>query len=81
MKMVDLSDNGRDLREVLELASEENVILTTADGRRYVLAEIDDFGDEVRLVREHGELLAFLDQRAAASETIPLEQVKKDLGL
>lgn len=81
MRTLDLSTTPCDLREVLELASEENLILTTADGWRYVLAEIDGFGDEVRLVREHRELMAFLDQRSAASDTIALEQVKKELGL
>jgi len=81
MKNLDLSDDGRGLREVLELASEENLILTTPDGRRFVVAQIDDFEGEVRLVREQRELMAFLEQRSAATNTLTLDQVKKNLNL
>ena len=56
MKTLDLTDGGGTLREVLDLAGEENLILTTPDGRRYVIAEIDDFDSEVRLVRDHRDL-------------------------
>ena len=81
MKTLDLSDGGHGLREVLELASEENLILSTLDGRRYVLAEIDDFDAEIRLVREHRELMAFLDQRSTATDPLTLDQVKQELNL
>ena len=81
MKTLDLSDDGRDLREVLELAGEENLILTTADGRRYVIAEIDDFDSEIRLVRQQRDLMAFLDQRSAATSCLTLDEVKKELNL
>jgi len=81
MKTLDLTDGGGNLREVLDLASEENLILTTPDGRRYVVAEIDDFDSEVRLVREHRELMALLDQRSQSADTISLDQVKRELNL
>jgi len=80
MKNLELSDGGS-LREVLDLASEENLILTTPDGRRYVVAEIDDFDSEIRLVREHRELMALLAQRTEAADTISLDQVKRELNL
>ncbi len=81
MKTLDLTDGGGTLREVLDLAGEENLILTTPDGRRYVIAEIDDFDSEVRLVRDHRELMALLDQRSEWADTIGLEQVKRELNL
>jgi len=81
MKTLDLTKGGGSLREVLDLASEENLIVTTPDGRRYVVAEIDDFDSEVRLVREHRELMALLDQRSESADTIGLDQVKRELNL
>jgi hypothetical protein len=80
MKTLDLTDGGN-LREVLDLASQENLIVTTPDGRRYVVAQIDDFDSEIRLVRGHRELMAFLDQRSESRDTISLDQVKRELNL
>jgi hypothetical protein len=47
MKTIDLSTTTPTLAEVLDLAGEDNVILRTPEGRQFVLAEIDDFADEV----------------------------------
>ncbi len=46
MRTLELKTGHPELDEVLDLASSENVILTTPDGRRFVLAEIDDFEAE-----------------------------------
>jgi hypothetical protein len=81
MKTIDLSQSRRDLREVLDLAGEENLILTTPDGRQFVLAEIDDFETEIRLVREQRELMELLGQRSSSSRKLSLDEVKKDLNL
>jgi hypothetical protein len=81
MKTIDLSQSQRDLREVLDLAGEENLILTTPDGRQFVLAEIDDFETEIRLVREQRELMELLGQRSSSSRKLSLDEVKKDLNL
>jgi hypothetical protein len=66
---------------VLELAGEENLILTMPDGRQFVLAEIDDFEAEVRLVREQKQLMEFLNARSDASRTLSLGDVKEALHL
>ena len=81
MKALELDEDGRDVRELLELAAEENLILTTLDGRQFVLAEIDDFASEIRLVREQRELMELLDERSAPTTTFTLDQVKKELKL
>ncbi len=81
MKTLTLDDCGRDLQQVLELAGEENVILTMPDGRQFILAEIDDFESELRLVREQDELMALLDSRSDAQETLTLAEVKEALHL
>lgn len=81
MKTVDLSRLRGGLSEVLNLAAEENVVLTTTDGRQFVVAEIDDFEAEVRLVRENRELMEFLRQRSAPGKTYTLDEVRKELDL
>ena len=65
----------------LNLAAEENVVLTTTDGRQFVVAEIDDFEAEVCLVRENRELMEFLRQRSAPGKTYTLDEVRKELRL
>jgi hypothetical protein len=81
MKTIDLSQVRGGLDEVLNLAAEENVVLTTADGRQFVVAEIVDFETEVRLVRENRELMEFLRQRSAPGKTYTVDEVRKELNL
>ena len=54
---------------------------TVADGKEYVLAELDDFDREIALTRQNKEFMAFLDRRAQQTMTIPLEEVKRQLGI
>ena len=81
MKTIDLSQFRGGLSEVLNLAAEKNLVLTTSDGRQFVIAEIDDFEAEVRLVRENRELMEFLRQRSAPGKTYSIEEVRAALGL
>jgi len=43
MKSLDVSINVPPVKELLDLASDENIILTTSEEREFFLAEIDDF--------------------------------------
>ena len=81
MKTLEITDRRRDLRPLLELASEENLVLTTPGGRQFVLAEIDDFEEEVRLVRENADLMAFLKARSKGSVRLTEAELRKRLGL
>ena len=81
MRTIELSQFRGGLDEVLNLAAEENVVLTTPDGRQFLVAEIDDFGTEVRLVRENRELMEFLRQRSTPGKTYTLDEVRKALNL
>ncbi len=81
MKTIEVSQIRGGLDEVLNLAGEENVVLTTSDGRQFVIAEIDDFESEVRLVRENRELMEFLRERSAPGKTYTLDEVAKELNL
>lgn len=71
MKTIKLSQLRRGLEEVLNRAVEENVVLTTPDGRQFVVAEIDDFVTEVRLIREYREVMEFLRKRSPPARHKP----------
>jgi hypothetical protein len=79
MKAIDLSTTTPTLAEVLNLAGEDNVLLRTPEGRQFVLAEIDDFGDEVERTSRNPALVRLLGERSAEQATFSLEQVRKQL--
>jgi len=81
MKTLDVSDELPSVKELLELASDENVILTTSEGREFIVAEIDDFDRELELIRENDELMEFLRLRSSEDKTFTLSEVREKLGL
>jgi hypothetical protein len=81
MKTVDLASGTPTLSVLLSMTREDNVVLRTADGREFVLAEIDDFDREVELVRQNQELMEFLDQRSRPMKTYTIDQARKILEI
>ena len=81
MKTVTISRRARGINALLEQARRRNLILRSADGHEFILAEVDDFDREIELTRQNKELMALLDQRAKQIKTIPLDEVKAELGL
>lgn len=79
LKAIDVSRSTPSLTEVLDLAGEDNVILCTSEGRRFLLAEIDDFADEVAKVVKNPALIQLLDERSKETGRIPLSQVREEL--
>ena len=72
--------------ELLDLAKDEMVLLTTPEGREFILTEVDDlderdFEAEVEAISRNPELLSFLEQRSRENRRIPLSEAKKRLGL
>jgi hypothetical protein len=57
------------------------VIVRLADGSEFLLAAIDDFREEVASTRANAKLMAFLESRARQTATVPLDEVKRRLGL
>lgn len=80
MKTVDLTTSSN-LKDLLDLARKEAVLLKTPEGREFILAEVDDLEDEVASVRQNRELLEFLDQRSREKGALSLDQVRRQLGL
>lgn len=81
MKTLNVSDELTSVKDLLDLASGENVILTTSEGREFILAEIDDFDRELELIRENDELMEFLRLRSSEDKTFTLSEVREKLGL
>jgi hypothetical protein len=81
LKTVELTTIAPYLAELLALASAENIILKTPEGREFVLAEVDDFDTEIALVRQNEELMALLEERSREKKTYTLQQVREQLGL
>jgi hypothetical protein len=79
MKTIDLGTTSPTLTQVLELASEENVILRTAEGRQYVLAEIDDFAEEVAKVAQNQAFTQLLREQSKETAHLPLSQARERL--
>lgn len=81
MKTIEVEHAAITLSELLQLASDDNVVLRGADGREFLLAEVDDFSQEAALVREQPELMAFLQQPSRSSRRLSLSEVRANLGL
>ncbi len=81
MKTVNLTDDDSSLAEMLELAGEDTVLLRTAEGREFILAEVDDFETEVEKVRRNPELMQFLEERSRERNTFSLAEVRERLDL
>ena len=81
MKTIKVTENSLNLEAILNLASKENILLETPEGREFVLAEIDNFDREVELTRQNQELMNFLDERSREQKTVTLNQVRQQFGL
>ena len=46
-----------------------------------MVTAIDDFDEEIARTRRNDKLMALLDDRAKQSKTVPLDEVKRQLGL
>jgi hypothetical protein len=79
MKTIDLARQKLDLETVIGIARQEPVLILTADGKEFCLAEADDFEREVQSLRESREFQTFLDERSACKVRIPLEDIEKEL--
>jgi hypothetical protein len=81
MKTIEVSRQARALNALLQRARHENVILRSAEGNEFILAEIDDFNREIELTRQNRRLMKLLASRAKKKATISLEEAKQRLGL
>ncbi len=81
MKTIPVSKRSRGINILLKRARRENVILRSAEGDAFLLAELDNFDREIEFTRGNKALMRLLDARARQSKTLSLERVKAQLGI
>ncbi len=80
MKTVTIPESSQEIRALLDQARDEDVIVRLSDGSEFMLSAVDDFDREIAHTRRNEKLMALLDERARQTRTIPLEEVKRQLG-
>ena len=81
MKTINLSNLTNELTALLDQANDEDVVVRLADGREFLLSAIDDFDIEIAQTRQNEKLMALLEERAQQTRTVPLDEVKRRLGI
>ena len=81
MKTVDLSAETPSLNELLQLAEIESVILRTAKGREFVIAQVDELDREIAQVLKNDDLMRLLAERSKEPGVHSLKQVQARLNL
>jgi hypothetical protein len=81
MKTITIPLQAVEVNAILAQARYEDVLVLAADGGEFMLTAIDDFDEEIARARRNDKLMALLNERAKQSQTIPLEEVKRQLGL
>lgn len=76
MRTITISPEESTIRELLEQALQESLILRTVDGHEFILAEIDDFDHEIELTRQNEDLMRLLDVRGREKAGISLAEAK-----
>ena len=76
MKTIAISQDAKEILELLNQARQENLIVQSPDGSEFILAEIDFFDHEIELTRQNKALMTLLEQRAKQDRTISLEEAK-----
>jgi hypothetical protein len=81
MKTITVSSRARALNALLTQALQENLILRTADGHEFLLAEVAGFDREIELTRQSEDLMRLLDSRGQEKATISLEEARARSGV
>lgn len=81
MKSIDLDSEALTLDQALRLARRENIVLRTAHGREFVLAELDDCDPELEIVRQNKSLLRLLARRSREKGKHTVNEARRLLGL
>ena len=79
MRIIKLDSHPPSVADLLGMAREESVLVTTESGESFVVSPADEFETEVELLRRNHSFLAMLDTWKAEKERIPLEEATKKL--
>ncbi len=81
MRTIHISPRSKILNLLLQQAKRGNLILRTASGLEFILAEVNDFDREIELTRENKKLMDLLDKRSRQTKTVSSAEARVRLGL
>jgi hypothetical protein len=81
MKTIEVPIQATDVQHILAQARDEDIVVKTPDGEEFLVSAVDEFGHEVAKTRQNEKLMALLEERGQESATVPLTDVKRQLGL
>jgi hypothetical protein len=82
MKTVTLTNPAQELRQLLDEANTEDILVRLSDGRAFLLAAVEeDFDEEIVRTRQNAALMSLLEERAKEAAALSLDQVRAELGL
>jgi len=79
MKTIDISSGLPSIKELLDMAKKESLLIKTKDGESFVISSTDEFDSEVELLRKNHKFLSMLDNFKSSDEAIPIDEVEKNL--
>ena len=81
MKTVSVPPQATEVNSLLEQARDEDILVRAADGTEFMVTVVGEFDEEIARTRQNAKLMALLDERAKEARTVPLAEVKRQLGL
>jgi hypothetical protein len=81
VKVITIPPQATEVHELLAQARDEDLIVKAADGVEFLVTAVNEFDEELARGRRNERLMELLDERASQSETVPLDEVKRRLGL
>ena len=81
MKTITIPPGASDVNALLRQARQEDLLVRAADGTEFVLTTVDEFDLEIARTRQNAKLMALLDERAKQAETLPMDEVNRQIGL
>ncbi len=81
MKRLTIPPQATEVNAFLDQARDEDILVRMADGTEFMVTVVDEFDEEVVRTRQNAKLMALLDHRSEQKHTVPLADVKRQLGL
>lgn len=81
MKTITIPPQATEVNSLLDQARAEDIVLRAADGTEFIVSVVEDFDHELARTRQNAKLMAMLDERAKQTQTVPLDEVKRQIGL
>jgi len=81
VKTIDFAQAPLEMARLFDQARDEDLIVRLEDGSEFLLVAIHEFDEEIARTRNNPRLMALLESRARQAVTVPLDEVKRRLGL